>query len=384
MQFLIFFSIVLAIYFAANYYVFLRGLQSIPKDNVFKNVYIWSFWILASTYIIGRFLERIQINVFSDTMVWIGSFWLAALFYFFLLVIFFDLLRLINHYLPFLPDFINANYKNTKLTIFTASIFVIASLLVGGFINARKPHIKHIEFSIEKKAAGLRELNAVLISDIHLGTIIGNGFLKRIVKSVNSLEPDIIFIAGDILDEDIKPVIRKNQGEILKSLRSKMGVYAIMGNHEHIGGAAVAHEYLTAHNINMIIDSVVNINDKFYIIGRDDKDANRFSNHKRASLKSLYMQIENKELPVFLMDHQPLNIQAAADIGIDAQFSGHTHNGQIWPLNYLTNALFKVSKGYDKIDNMHIYVSTGLGTWGPPIRTGNRPEIVFLKIKFAE
>jgi uncharacterized protein len=162
-----------------------------------------------------------------------------------------------------------------------------------------------------------------------------------------------------------------------------MGVYAVMGNHEYIGGAEPAYAYLTEHGVQVIRDSVIRIHDGFYIIGRDDREKRRFSGKPRMELADLVSMADSSK-PLILMDHQPYYLQEASDLGVDLQFSGHTHHGQLWPLNFITSAIFPVSRGYARIGNLHVYVSNGIGTWGPPVRVGNRPEIVQFTITFGK
>ena len=384
MAFLIFFGIVLSIYALANYYIFTRGLQAIGTDSSWRSLYVWGFWLLAASYVAGRIMENVYLSTLSDVLVWTGSFWLAAMLYFFLLVVFFDLLRLINHFLPFYPAFVSQHMEKTRLLLFAGSVILVAGLLVGGHINTRHPRIKHLELHIPEKRGGERDqLHAVLMSDIHLGTLIGNGQFRRIVDRVQALEPEIILLAGDILDEDLAPVIRQGIGQTLRDLRAPLGVYGVMGNHEHIGGAGEALTYLEQHGIRMIRDSVVKVDDSFYLVGREDRDKRRFSGRERRPLEELMDGLE-PAYPVILLDHQPFYLEKAAGLGVDLQLSGHTHHGQLWPLNYITRAVYTISRGYGKIDGMHAYVSNGVGTWGPPVRIGNRPEIVSLKLYFGD
>jgi hypothetical protein len=162
-----------------------------------------------------------------------------------------------------------------------------------------------------------------------------------------------------------------------------LGIYASTGNHEHIGGVEEACKYLTEHDITVLRDSVIMVNNEFYLIGREDRDARRFSGAGRKSLDELMKNVDS-EFPLILMDHQPFNLEQASSKGIDLQISGHTHNGQLWPLDYITDAIYEKSWGYEKKGNTHIYVSSGIGTWGPPVRTGNRPEIVNIKLNFRK
>lgn len=383
MAFFLFFSIVILIYSLVNFYIFKRGLQALPPEAGFRTAYVIFFWMLAATFIAGRFLERLWLGPVSDLLVWTGSFWLGAMLYFFLIVVFFDLLRLVNHFLPFYPEFVKANYVQVKQSLLMGSLAVVGLILLAGHINARSPRIRTVEITIPKASPGMQSLHAVVMSDIHLGTLIGNGRLARIVEKANGLNPDIILLPGDILDEDLAPVIRQNTGEILKKLNAPLGVYGVMGNHEYIGGPEQAHKYLTEHGIRMLRDQVLKVNESFFLVGREDLQRNRFAGKERKPLEEL-MKETNQDFPVIVMDHQPYHPEIAARAGADLMLSGHTHNGQLWPLNYLVNAIFTVGYGLGEIEGMKLYVSNGVGSWGPPVRIGNRPEIVSLKIRFAE
>ncbi len=292
-------------------------------------------------------------------------------------------MRLIHHVFPFFPALITDNLPRVRQYLFAGSVTLVLLLLFFGHLNTRHPVIREIHIDLgHKEAPGFGELNAVLLSDIHLGTIIGNGQFRRIVDRVTALEPDIIFLAGDMLDEDLEPVLRQNIGQTLRDLHAPLGVYGVMGNHEHIGGAKDAYAYLSDHGIRMIRDDVVRVQDAFYVVGREDRDKRRFSGRERKPLRDILEGVDRR-LPVILLDHQPFYLEKAAELGVDLQLSGHTHHGQLWPLNYITQAMYTISHGYGNVNGMHAYVSNGVGTWGPPVRVGNRPEIVQLHIRFA-
>jgi len=381
MAFLIFFSIVLLIYGSINYYIYSRGMQSLPSGSMIRGIFPYVFWLLVATFVAGRVLEKVYLSELSDVLVWTGSFWLAGMLYFFLAVFFLDILRLINHFVPFFPAFVTRDYAQFKLWLSGGVTLTVILLVIAGHINTLHPVVRKLDLHIAKDANGMKEINAVVLSDIHLGTIINNGHFAKIVKKVQALNPDIILLAGDVLDEDLEPVLRQNIGETLRGLKAPLGVYAVMGNHEYIGGADPAYKYLTEHGLQVIRDSVVKINDSFYLVGREDRDKPRFSGKERLPLDQLIGMADTR-FPVILMDHQPYYPELASELGVDLQLSGHTHHGQLWPLNFATRAIFTVSRGYKKIGNMHTYVSNGVGTWGPPVRIGNRPEIVHINIRF--
>jgi hypothetical protein len=170
-------------------------------------------------------------------------------------------------------------------------------------------------------------------------------------------------------------------GEKLKLLKAKYGVYAVTGNHEYIGGVTKAKRYLAEHNVNLLSDTAILIDESFYVAGREDLTINSFTNLRRKSLSDIVGSLD-KTKPIILLDHQPFKLEKVVENGVDLQLSGHTHHGQLWPFNYITKMVYELSWGYLKKGDTHFYVSSGVGGWGPPIRTVNRPEIISIKLHF--
>ncbi len=379
-SFVIFFSIVFTIYGAVNYYIFITGWHAIPHRSYTSTVYIIVFLFFSLSFIAGRFLERALLNWFSSLLVWIGSFWLAAMVYFLLFSVFFDLIRLINFIFPFYSTEPRLKYSELKFLLFIIVLSAAFVIVLLGFFNARIPRIKKLDLKINKHSK-FKSLKIAVASDIHLGTIVNQPMLKKIVTLINSLEPDIVFLPGDVVDEDIGPVIKQNLGETLRQIKSKYGVFGITGNHEYIGGVEPACKYLEEHGLVMLRDRTIKIDD-IYIVGREDRSIKQFAGKIRKPLEDI-MKDTDKSKPVILMDHQPAGLADAEKNGIDLQLSGHTHHGQLWPFNYITKKVYEISWGYKMIGNTQYYVSCGVGTWGPPIRTGSIPEIVSINLSFG-
>jgi uncharacterized protein len=379
--FIIFFTVVLVIYGLVNSYIFIRGLQSIPVGSSWRPWYIAGFWLIASSFVVARIMERAYPCGFTGVITWIGSFWLAFMLYFILIALFIDFARVINHFFHIFPGSLYIDYQQTKLVAFLVSISLVTLIVAIGFINARNPRIRKLELHVGKVVSGQKSLNIVMASDIHLGTIIAKRKANRLVETINSLHPDIVLFAGDVVDEDLAPVIKNNLGANLVQIKSKLGVYAITGNHEYIGGVEPAVKYLQEHGITVLRDTAMLIDQRFYLVGREDRDRSRFTGKPRKELYELIKQVDFS-LPVILLDHQPFNLERAVKPGVDLQLSGHTHHGQLWPFNYITTAMYEISCGYKLIGKTHFYVSTGFGTWGPPVRLGNRPEIVQIILWF--
>lgn len=380
-NFIIFFSIVLIVFGAVNYYIFIRGLQAIPKGNPFRNIYIILFSFAAASYFAGRILDRVSVNVISEGLIWLGSFWMAFMVYFILALVLLDILRLINHFIPFFPQLIVKNYAAAKFTTACVVTAIVTVVVLAGHYNASHPKVTKLSFNIDKDAGNLKTLRIAAASDIHLGTMIRNSRIDLLVDSINAMKPDIVLLPGDIVDEELAPVIKLNLGEAFTRIKSKYGVFAVTGNHEYIGGAEAAVKYLRAHNVNFLRDSVIKIDNAFYVAGREDYSLGVFTGGKRKKIGEIIEGID-KNLPVIIMDHQPFHLEEAEHNGIDFQLSGHTHHGQLWPFGYLTEKIYELSWGYKIKGNTHIYVSSGFGGWGPPVRTGNHPEILCIDLSF--
>jgi len=382
-QFIIFFSVVLLVYFSVNYYIYVRGIQAIPVNSSYRMIYRILFFFLASSFVISRFAERIIINPATESLVWLGGIWLGAMLYFFLFIVVFDILRLGNHFFNFFPSFLTDDYPKIKLIAFLGVNAAVIIILTAGYLNAIRPNIKEISINIDKKAGNITSLKIAMASDIHLGTMISNGRLAKLVNEINSMNPDIILLAGDVVDESIEPIIKYNIGENLRKFRSKYGVYAITGNHEYIGGVEKAVKYCEEHGMTFLRDKSILIDSAFFLVGREDRDMSRFAGRKRKPLPELLNGLD-KNLPIIVMNHQPFELAEAVENGVDLHLSGHTHHGQLWPLNFITKAVYEISWGYKKTGNTNFYVSSGYGTWGPPFRTGNTPEILLFKVKFRD
>lgn len=302
---------------------------------------------------------------------------MAVIYYSFLLTLLVDILRLINRIIPFLPASVKQKPEWIGLTVVT----LLFCILAYGFWNSRHPIVNRYTVQIDKQA-NLTKLHAVAVSDIHLGELIGADRLEELVESINRLQPDIILLPGDIIDADLQPFIKQNMGAILRRLHPPLGVYAVLGNHEYIGGNT---EQLIAAleqaNVKVLRDDKVIIKDSIVIAGRDEYSRNHYRGNSRMPLSSLLSGIDSS-MPVLLLDHQPVDLNEAKEQGVDLQLSGHTHRGQLYPNHLVTSAIFEIDWGYLKKDNLHVIVSSGYGTWGPPIRTENRPELLDITITF--
>jgi hypothetical protein len=375
---IIFLVIVNTINLLVNLYIFSRTRSVFPTGNIAWWITAVIFWIVAFAYVTGRFAERTGPVWLAEPMIKTGSYWLGAMAYLTLLFLLADITRGVNGLFN-ISEFLRFNWMSDKgKTVILVVYSLTAIILIGGYLSAKIPVVREQVIQLNKAVPGGSQ-KVVLVSDIHLGMMISNGKLNKLVELVNQQNADLILLAGDIFDEDLGPVIQNNMGDLLKNLRARHGVYAILGNHEFFGNADAAQQYLENHNITVLRDSTVTLTNGITIVGREDITGQRMNGKQRKSIDKLLVGIDT-EKPVFMLDHQPYKLAEVATHNIDLQVSGHTHHGQMWPFNFITGAIYEISRGYGKINNTHFYVSSGYGTWGPPIRTSSRSEIIVLEI----
>jgi hypothetical protein len=257
-------------------------------------------------------------------------------------------------------------------------------VITAGYINTRNIKINYAEIEIPKKSSKLKELNLILVADFHLTPVNDGKLLKEIVEKINFLNADIVLMPGDVLDDDVAILKKRNIAVELSNIKSKYGVFASNGNHEFIIGVEEADKYLHELNINVLRDSAVLIDNSFYVLGREDRSKRNFTGEERKTLAGILKDV-NRNYPAIIIDHTPMGLNEIVNENIELQLSGHTHHGQIFPLNLITaNIVYEVSWGYLRKGYTQFYVTCGVGTWGPPVRLGSDSEIVSMKIKFVE
>lgn len=377
---LIFITIVLSIYILTNTYIYLKGYNSIEVFRSFRTLYLIIYIALAATFIFGKILEARHSSVLSDILNIIGGFFLAFMLYGFLFLFLSDI---ISVFLRIGGIIDKGNIMSYRKWAYLITVSLSFLLIAGGFINALIPHVKRYYIEINKPAGEISEFKIAAVSDIHLGSTIRKRSMRKLSGILEKLKPNMVLLLGDIVDGEIGPVIR---GDLLKYFHCPQcshGLYGITGNHEYIGGADRTISYIESKGIRLLKDEIIEIGGGIQLIGRLDRDSERFSGTKRLALSDL-MEKADSSKPVILLDHQPFGYDESVKHGVDLELSGHTHNGQMWPLNIVTSWIYELSYGYVKRGNTHFIVSSGFGLWGPRVRSGSRSEILFITIKFQD
>lgn len=327
----------------------------------------------------------------------ISTYWIGIMLYSLLYVVLFDLLRLIAKH---------TKLKNTLL-FSHGSVISIGSVVVAcavatclyGIFNARNIKVNEYSVTVNKSCGSDKHLKAVLVADLHMGYAIGVDHITNMVEKINQQDADIVIIAGDIFDNSYDgmddPEGIKAQ---LKSIKSKYGVYAVYGNHDidekilmgftfDWGGKQLHNEKMTNFmkecNIKLINDESVLINDEFYLVGRRDTDKPGTEDGTRTEISELTKDLD-KTKPIFVLSHEPDELQKTADAGADIDFSGHTHDGQLFPGNLTIGLFWENPCGMIKKDNMYSIVTSGVGVYGTFMRVGTDAEICSVDIDFAD
>lgn len=373
---IVFFIVFFSLYTLINSYIFLRSWQALALIPQLRILYTIIFLIAFSSYFIARIFSN-SLPVFLYTIfIWIGSFYFFFLAYFFFLFLIGDIIRIVNSFIPIIPKVVTDNFIKFKFFLFIFLILFVSGSAVYGFIHRSTVKIKNL--TIQTSNSKNKSYRIVFFSDLHISVVNNHNFLESIVEKINANEPDLILIGGDLVDESPTKLKKLNLVDQLKNLKSKCGIYAITGNHEYINGVEPTVSFLESMGIRFLRDELIKIDNAFYVIGREDRSKKGFTGIDRKNLAEI-MKSVNEKLPTILLDHQPVNLDEAKEMNITLQLSGHTHHGQFFPLNLITKKVYEVSWGYKKKGNTHFYISSGIGTWGPPIKIGNDAELIVIE-----
>ncbi len=381
----VFLLIVLGVYGAMNFYLLRRGAQALSGHPALRIAFFAVLGAGICAYPLGRILNGASRGPFSDVLIRSGSFYMALMLHALVLLALIDFVRLANAVFGFVPGSWIADFRKTGLVLFIAMAGIAAATVVGGYLNALHPRLRTFDAAIDKPAGdGRKSLNVVLASDIHLGTIMGSRRLETIVDRINRLDPDIVLFPGDIVDESVSRDEEERMTTALRAIRAPLGVFSVTGNHEYYGGFAKNMEYLGRGGVRVLQDEAVMVAGAFVVAGRNDPTALRFGGTRIPIPEILEKSgIDGRSLPLLLLDHQPIRLSEAEEAGVDLQLSGHTHAGQLFPLNLINKRIYEQYWGWLSRGKTNYYVSCGVGTWGPPVRTGSVPEIVRIRISFA-
>ena len=297
----------------------------------------------------------------ATAMYEIGNSWLVIMFYLLMAFLVLDIGRLV-HLVP-------ASWlKDNGITVLVMTGLMLVTF-IGGNIHYHHKQRQVINLTTDKPLD--RPLKIVMLSDLHAGYHNRRAEVGHWVDMINAENADLILIAGDIIDGKLRPLMAQGTAEEFRRLNAP--VYACLGNHEYIAGIDKAMDFIHKAEIGLLRDSSAVVGN-VTILGRDDR-----MNFRRKSVEQL-MNGADRDSYIILLDHQPYHLEEAEENGVDLQLSGHTHRGQVWPLNWVTKKMYECDYGQYRRGKTDYYVSSGLGLWGGKFRIGTSSEYAVITI----
>lgn len=325
---------------------------------------LWSLFAISNVLLVLAVLRVFSISL-KVAMTWLALLWLVILTSIAVAVI-----HLIIRY------GLSALYQQPMYQQYGVLALILlgfAGLLGLAIYNAYVPVVRHLRLTIAKPLAA--PLRIAMVSDLHLGWLVGNHHLDQLKQIIQREKVQLLLMPGDIMDDDIKHYQTRQMHSHLQALVNQLplGVYATLGNHDLYGNRVAISTALQQAGVKVLTDQAVVINEQVWLAGRlDDVVGNR-----KATAE---LMPPNLNQSIILMDHRPSEIDKNSQLPIDLQVSGHTHNGQIFPANFIVKYLNTVAYGYKKIRNTHVVVSSGYGFWGVPFRLGSQAEVWVIEL----
>jgi predicted MPP superfamily phosphohydrolase len=377
-SFLVFFTIVTSIYSAGHYYIYSWLVRwTAPNRRLRRSIQI-TFILLIVSFPAARILAQVDFNPFTYFLTLVSSVWMGLVLYFFILFLGMDV------GLSFIRLFAWIGGKRTRHSIrtrrFLAGCAGLGVLFLGSaaWMEAHNLGVTRLDVPLKRLPAEMDGFTLVQLSDLHFGMLTENGKLSRVFDRVNALNPDLIVITGDLVDEGVSHM--EEMAEPLKRLKSRYGVLAITGNHEYYAGVNRAVEIMKSAGVEVLRNEMKVLPGGLQVLGVDDPTGSRRMGEPAAELEEQLSRLD-REKPSILLYHQPIHFEKAASAGVGLQLSGHTHGGQLYPIILISRMIYPRTPGLHQIGESKLYVSRGAGTWGPPMRLGSPPEIVLITLR---
>lgn len=366
-----FHTMILLAYTIPNIYVFFR-ICNLYINKGYRLYYTLIYLLPVLIYPLRNYLpdNGLPAGIAESISDYLLPFYLHL----FLFTLLFDIFLLLNIFLRIIPPLKKrtTGFKKTALSVLLLSSAVV---VVAGAINFNTIRISEYSISVPGRSSDIRHLKIAFAADFHLDERTSLKFVESFAENISEIKPDLLLFGGDIAEgegDDEKMVQFEN---IMQGINPKYGFFTVLGNHEYYSGHDDGNFFDRA-GIEVLYDSVAVIDNAFNLAGRLDAHF-----RGRKSIEEILVQADDS-LPVILLDHRPTEIIQASRTATDVQFSGHTHNGQMFPLNLILKNIYELSWGYKKKGNTHFFVTSGIRLWGFPVRTTGKSEIMVVNIEF--
>ncbi len=360
-SFIIFLVLISTVYFGIHVFVYKSITRSLIQDPGWQRVLKWFFYISGGSFFLITFLNPFfkmrAFNTYTGT--WLGL--MAISFFIFLL--------------QWIPVRVFSSHAK-QITI--GSLIMIAIIAgISLYNGVQLPRVKRLTIPIKNLPGQLSGFSLVQISDIHIEAFNNPARIHKIVDTINGLKPDLVVFTGDLIDGNV--IKEKPLMEELKRISARYGVLAVSGNHEFYAGYNTFKKVTDYAGFRVLHNESVKIGNGLQVVGLEDDEGRRF--HDGAPDLDKAMKGCDPALPTILLYHRPLKFHEAVEKGVDLQLSGHTHAGQIPPMDIIVWFYYKYPYGLYKEKDSYIYTSSGTDIWRTPMRLFSRNEIVYITLK---
>lgn len=373
----LFFIIFFLLYGGMHLYAFLKARTGLALGTTASGFLIFFMLLMTFTPFIVRISERHGFDIFARLMSYTGYVWMSILFLFVVSSLAIDFFRLLTYAIEFIFQKNFYYLKPSASFSFFIALLLSVSISVYGYFEAGNIRTEKITIKTSKLPEQVGRLRIVQISDVHIGLIVREERLKRILNEVKKANPDILISTGDLVDGQINNLA--GLSKFFKEINPGYGKFAITGNHEFYAGLAQALDFTEQAGFRILRGQGITVQGFINIVGIDDPAGRRYNLFKDISEKELLLQFPKGQFTL-LLKHRPLVDKNSLGL-FDLQLSGHSHKGQIFPFTLFTKLYYQFDAGYSQLtNNSHLYVSRGSGTWGPPIRFLAPPEVTVIDI----
>lgn len=350
-------------------------LRSFIDHKVLKNASVAVFLLLAAGYPVAERLAHGPAHPLTETLSLAGYYALPLLLYLVMAVVLADAVLGAGRLSGILSK---ERVKSKRFRRFRiVAVMAIPVVVTGlGIVNYNVLRVKEYRIVVPRGASAAEDATIVFMADLHLRPSTPDRLLESLVAKVNAQEADAVLVGGDILEGDRRDEDYGRYERVFRRMESKHGVFAVPGNHERY--RRVDPDFFERAGVRFLEDEVETVGGAFALVGRRDSRS-----RGRESLADLLRQVP-EGLPTVLLVHRPTFFGEAARAGVDIQLSGHTHHGQLFPANLMTSRQYPLSWGHRQRGRTHLFVTSGVQGWGPPVRTAGHSEILVLRIALRD
>lgn len=356
-------------------YVCLR-IRSLIGPRTLKNLWIFLFVLVAAGYPAAETLSHGRGDGWANAVMLFGYYALPLFLYLVMTVVLIDIavgiVRLAG--ISSREAIRSRRFRTWRLAL---SLALPLLAVAYGAVNHRVLRVTEYSIEVPRRSSTAREMTIVFMADLHFRGLTSDSFLEELAAKVNAQNPDLILVGGDMLEGDQRDEDTGRYERAFRRMTSKFGIYGVPGNHERFSRAGT-DGFLGRAGIRLLQDETVVIDDALTLAGRKDS---RSRNRKPVAE---LLSAARRDLPVILLAHRPLEFAEARRSGVAIQLSGHTHDGQLFPLNLVTNRQYDLSWGHLEKDGAHLFVTSGVQGWGPPVRTVGASEILAIHVAFRD